>query len=271
MNALGPIDEGAMWIRCGAQVPVAQVEMALQGRGMTLGSQPPSIFPGTVGSWLEGPWAGRRAVGGRLETAVAGLGAVVPDGGWYSSLPAPRSAAGPGLNHLFLGGGGRCGLIRYAWLKAGLLAGRLASVVLEGATASLCRILFQALLEGTAPLEVQWTLGDPATVVLSFDVGTGDRLVAVERFLARARAAGCRGRLEGGGRPAGGAGEGEERELAGGEWQEILGGLPVGSWVRFYRVARESVVAVGELPPSGGAREPPELLSRIASVLARST
>lgn len=265
---LGPIDEGAMWIRAPAEAPVSRIEAALQGRGLTLGSHPPSVFEGTVGEWLEGPWAGRRAMAGRLETAVAGLGAMLPDGTWYSSIPVPRSAAGPGLDHVFLGGGGACGSIRYAWLKAELLPGRLAFVAAEGPTGDLCRLVFQGLLEDICPREIEWRIGSATIASFSFDVGTTDKQVAVEAFLARGRAVGLRtwavGNRDLFSRPGGG-----ERELAAGTWRDLLPGLPGGSVVLFRRITRESVAAVGG--PAIEAGEPvgrgEELLGQIAAVL----
>lgn len=273
MNPLGPIDEGAMWIRCGATTALSLVESTLQTRGLTLGSQPRSIFEGTVGAWLEGPWAGRRAVAGRLETAVAGLGAELPDGSWFSSIPIPRTAAGPGLNHLFLGGGGRCGRIRYAWLKAELLPGRLAFVGMEGRTEDLCKLVFHGLLEEISPREVEWRVGTPSTATLSFDVGTADRQVAVEKLLARGKAMGARTWTIGNREQLSAVGE-VERELSAHEWQELLPTLPEQSVIHFRRLARESVAAIGgaNVLPEGdqrGGTRAEELLEQIAAALPR--
>ena len=59
----------------------------------------------TLADFLEGPHAGLRAIpGGRLEPLCARLEGMTSDGRVFVTQPGPRSAAGPDLTALFLGG-----------------------------------------------------------------------------------------------------------------------------------------------------------------------
>src|SRR5690606_32473510 len=49
---IGNLDETNMWLELPATVPVWQAEERLRSRGLTLGSQPPSVLRRTVREWL---------------------------------------------------------------------------------------------------------------------------------------------------------------------------------------------------------------------------
>jgi FAD/FMN-containing dehydrogenase len=71
-----------------------------------------------VGAWLAVPTRGERGVpGSRRETAALSVAAVLADGRIAESRAAPRSATGPDLDHLSLGGGGRLSVIAAAWIR----------------------------------------------------------------------------------------------------------------------------------------------------------
>lgn len=119
LNRIGPVDVKSGVVQAGAGVTLVALEEALRQKELSLGPLSPSMRDLTVADWLEGPWAGLRAVpGGGLETACLALEAVMPDGLRFSSRASPRSAAGPDLDHLFLGGEGRFGLLLSATLRA---------------------------------------------------------------------------------------------------------------------------------------------------------
>lgn len=127
--APGPKALGAGWvdpISCTVAASGAErlrdVEERCAAAGLTLGALPPHLFDRTVEEWLAGPWQGLRAVpGGRLETAALALEVRLADrlgGATFWSSASPRSAAGPDLDALFLGGRGRHGEIVAATLRA---------------------------------------------------------------------------------------------------------------------------------------------------------
>ena len=118
LQRIGHIDVKSGVVQAGAGVTLMELEEALRLKDLSLGPISPSMQPLTVSDWLEGPWAGLRAMpGGRLETACLALDALMPDGLRFSSRPSPRSAAGPDLDQLFLGGEGRFGLLLSATLR----------------------------------------------------------------------------------------------------------------------------------------------------------
>ncbi|MDR0965307.1 MAG: FAD-binding oxidoreductase, partial [Myxococcales bacterium] len=94
-------------IQVGAAVALTDVEAVLRRAGFTLGGLTLGARSLTVGEWLEGRWEGVRAGlnGGRLESSVLSLTAVLREGGVFQSdLVGMR--AGPKLESLLLGGGG---------------------------------------------------------------------------------------------------------------------------------------------------------------------
>lgn len=98
-------------VRVGGAVALAEVEATLRRAGFTLGGLTPGARALTVGEWLEGRWAGLRAgFLGQLESSVLSLTALLREGGLFETDLAGMRA-GPKLEALFLGGGGRLGPI----------------------------------------------------------------------------------------------------------------------------------------------------------------
>jgi FAD/FMN-containing dehydrogenase len=115
---IGPIDTKSAVARVTATVRLDTLERALEARGLTLGPLTPAAMNLDVASFIEGPYAGLRAIpSGRLEPLCLGLSAMMPDGLVYHSQQSPRSAAGPDLDAVFLGAGGRTGLVLAATLR----------------------------------------------------------------------------------------------------------------------------------------------------------
>lgn len=240
--AVDSLDVDAMWIRAFAAAPVAEVEARLGAAGLTLGPQPPSVMRGTVAQWLEGPFAGRRVEGGRLGPGVASLEVALPNGFLFVSRPTPRSAAGPGVAQLFLGGGGRFGTLVAATLKA-MPIPTTREFGLRGPAAAIGRLLIQLAQEATPPLDVRVVGGDPLEASITFVAGSEREEARLGRALAAARALGLETIAA---EPRFLDSQDWERELACAHWNSALEALPPGKRLRLTRIARESAVAVGD-------------------------
>jgi FAD/FMN-containing dehydrogenase len=119
LDFIAGLEPASATVRVGAGARVASVESALQEKSLSLGGLTPGTLGATVGEWLAGPAAGLRVIpGNRLETAAMALEVALRGGGLFASHPAPRSAAGPGLEAAFLGAGAEAGLIVGATLRA---------------------------------------------------------------------------------------------------------------------------------------------------------
>ncbi|HEY0839615.1 MAG TPA: FAD-binding protein, partial [Vulgatibacter sp.] len=241
LTGIDPVDERAMWIRAYAGAAVADVEARLRARGLTLGSQPPSIFLGTVGDWLEGPFAGRRVEGDRLASGVASVEAVLEGGLLLISHAAPRSAAGPAVAQLLLGGGGRQGQLVAATLKAEPFP-RTTRFAFAGPAKTLARWLLACVRDPLPPIRIEAIGGDPPSANLTFAAGT-DRLAARNgRAMALARSLGLQEVAPPGVREPAGQGAGTELETE--KWLDQLASLPAGTRLDLFRISRESAVVV---------------------------
>lgn len=118
LDGIGAIDVRSGLVDVGAGARVERVEEVLREHNLSLGPLSPGVAALDVAEWLEGPYAGLRAVpGGRLEALPIALSCVMPDGLRFVSRPSPRSAAGPDLDAMFLGSEGRFGWIARAQLR----------------------------------------------------------------------------------------------------------------------------------------------------------
>jgi len=114
----GTVNSRSMTVEVGVGWLVSALDEKLKPYGLTLGPLSPGAMGLRLCDFLEGPWAGLRAIpGGRLEPICTSLGAVFPDGRQLATSSAPRSAAGPDLNALVLGGNGRIALATKATLR----------------------------------------------------------------------------------------------------------------------------------------------------------
>lgn len=100
-------------VEVGGGMGMAALDAILATHQLMLGPLSPRAKGLTLAEFLEGPDAGLRAIpgGGRLEPICLAITAVLPDGRVYRSHPSPRSAAGPDLVALMLGGQRRFGVI----------------------------------------------------------------------------------------------------------------------------------------------------------------
>jgi FAD/FMN-containing dehydrogenase len=164
------------------------------------------------------------------------------DGLRYVSRPAPRSAAGPDLDAMFLGAGGRHGVVTGATLRVlpRARSERLA-VFSFGALAGATRALRDAVGEGCAIRRARirrqsgrWMLGAEV-------VGTPE---AVERDLSSlGQCVFTRGGRSSGHEVAFAAeASNSERELG---WEELEGQLESGEAPTLWRLSLESLIAGG--------------------------
>ncbi|MBX7102107.1 MAG: hypothetical protein K1X89_30610, partial [Myxococcaceae bacterium] len=117
-SQLGPVAPKSATVMLGAGVRLQTAEAALREHALTLGPLPPGALGLTLARFLEGPYAGLRAVsGGRLEPICQSMSGVLGDGRVFSTPDSPRSAAGPELMSLVLGGEGRLALVTSATVR----------------------------------------------------------------------------------------------------------------------------------------------------------
>jgi alkyldihydroxyacetonephosphate synthase len=93
------------------------LEAALRSHGLMLGHCPQSFEYSTLGGWIATRSSGQSSSGyGAIEDMLVAVRVVSPEG-VVRTLPAPRSATGPDLNHLVLGSEGSIGVIVEATLR----------------------------------------------------------------------------------------------------------------------------------------------------------
>ena len=118
LNRVIAIDAATGIARVEAGCRVRDLEAAVQRASATLGPLLPSVCGGSVGAWLAGPTRGERGIpGARRETAALAVSVILPDGRIAESRAAPRSATGPDLDHLALGGEGRLFVVAGAVIR----------------------------------------------------------------------------------------------------------------------------------------------------------
>ena len=118
LDRIAALDADTGIARVEAGCSVAALEAAARRAGSTLGPLLPSVRAGSVGAWLAGPTRGDRGIpGSRRETAALSVTAILADGRVAESRAVPRSATGPDLDHLSLGGEGRLSVIAAGWIR----------------------------------------------------------------------------------------------------------------------------------------------------------
>lgn len=118
MRRVVEVDTTSLLARVEAGINGQELEDKLNARGFTLGHFPQSMRSATVGGWIAHRAAGTKSTRyGCIESMVAGLTVVLASGQRLELRPMPRSAAGPDLRQLFLGGEGTLGIVTEAYLR----------------------------------------------------------------------------------------------------------------------------------------------------------
>jgi FAD/FMN-containing dehydrogenase len=249
------VDPVSCLCEVGAHLPLAALEARLQSSGLTLGPLSPRASELRVGEWLEGAHASLRvAPGGRLEPAALCVEAALADGRAYRSHRSPRSAAGPDLDFLLLGGHGALGRITRAVLRAfpRPTTGEVRAFRVPD-TAAAVRLLQRSMALEAVPVDAAlWRQGDALLLWVEFE-GLAFR---VHRDAARL------GEL---GKAAGLA---ESRDVeppdlrrpleAEAGWDALAATLDRagGAVVELHRISRESVICACDRPLAGDGAVP---------------
>jgi FAD/FMN-containing dehydrogenase len=242
LTHVGHVQPKAMTVEVGAGVVLRHLDERLRTFGLTVGPLSPAAMQLTLGEFLEGPYAGLRAIpGGRLEPVCTRLVAILADGRRLETSEVPRSATGPDLSALVLGGHGRLGLVTSACLRCyPLPESDVRTTFSLQSPAAFVTAFRRALAEGAWPWRVHV---DPRSGRVVAEARLAGSAGAVERdrdLLAR-----CVD--EAGGRPSGDAErEGPVAVEHESTWDAVEACLEAGRPVQLFRLSLATVVARGE-------------------------
>jgi len=117
LNRVLKIDERNLTVTTQAGVIGQDLEWALNAKGYTYAHIPQSSYCSGIGGFLAARSAGVLSTKyGKIAHMVLGMEVVLPTGKIIRTKPVPETAAGPYLNHLFLGSEGTLGVITEATL-----------------------------------------------------------------------------------------------------------------------------------------------------------
>lgn len=240
---VGEVDARSGLVTAGAGATLERIEREVNARGLSLGPASPAMSRLELGAFLEGPWAGLRAIpGGRLEPLCAALTVTLPSGHVVSSRAVPRSAAGPDLDALFLGGEGRFGRIESAVLRLLPLPQTLQTFgsALPSA-ADAVDLLLEALAAGVwldrAQLQPRGELFALCATVIGTPGSIARDLQTLEHEARQRRGQPCAHEAA----PSS-TGSAEEREVS---WDEVASALGAGASLELFRLSLETAVAIG--------------------------
>ncbi len=118
MNQIYDFNEQGMYIECGTGTIYKHLEWVANERGYATMHYPSSLTCSTVGGFLA-----HRGIGvsstkyGKIDDMVLGMEVVLPDGTIIETSPAPKHAAGPDLNQIFIGSEGTLGIMTKAQMR----------------------------------------------------------------------------------------------------------------------------------------------------------
>ena len=118
MNKIYGVNAKSMYIECGAGAIYKHVEWAANEKGFTTMHYPSSLTCSTVGGFLA-----HRGIGvvstkyGKIDDMVLSMEIVLPNGDIIHTSAAPKHAAGPDLNQIFIGSEGTLGIITKAQIR----------------------------------------------------------------------------------------------------------------------------------------------------------
>lgn|GEM_PF-914808 len=241
LGGIGRVEPASGVVEADAGVTLAAIDRAAEPHGLTVGALSPKAYALELAAFLEGPYQGLRPVlGGRLEPVCLALEAVLPDGIPFASKPSPRSAAGPDLDALILGGEGRFGWVSRATLRLLPRPELTRRVVYSFPDGALLARAARRLLSAGCHVRCAWAQQRGGRALLELELGGNAE--CIERDLST-----CSNETaEAGGRASGqvldDAPTGEERELS---WPEVVRELELGGRVALFRLSTEAVVAIG--------------------------
>ncbi len=112
MNKLIALDERSLTIRVQTGLMGDELETLLNPKGYTTAHLPQSGYCSGLGGFLAARSAGVLSTKyGKIADMVQGMEVVLPTGQIIHTTTAPNSAAGPRLDHLFMGSEGTLGVI----------------------------------------------------------------------------------------------------------------------------------------------------------------
>lgn len=118
MNRIFDVNTDSMYIECGAGSIYKHIENAANEKGFATMHYPSSLNCSTVGGFLA-----HRGIGvvstkyGKIDDMVLQMEVVLPNGDVIETSPAPKHAAGPDLNQIFIGSEGTLGIITKAQMR----------------------------------------------------------------------------------------------------------------------------------------------------------
>ena len=118
MNQIYDVNTDGMYIECGTGSIYKHIEWAANEVGKATMHYPSSLTCSTVGGFLA-----HRGIGvcstkyGKIDDMVLGMEVVLPNGDIINTSPAPKHAAGPDLNQIFIGSEGTLGVITKAQMR----------------------------------------------------------------------------------------------------------------------------------------------------------
>ncbi|MBQ6107905.1 MAG: FAD-binding oxidoreductase [Thermoguttaceae bacterium] len=118
MNQIYDVNTDSMYIECGTGAIYKHIENVANERGYATMHYPSSLTCSTVGGFLA-----HRGIGvvstkyGKIDDMVLQMEVVLPNGDIIETSPAPKHAAGPDLNQIFIGTEGTLGVITKAQMR----------------------------------------------------------------------------------------------------------------------------------------------------------
>ncbi len=118
MNKIYEVNTEAMYIECGTGAIYKHIEWAANEVGKATMHYPSSLTCSTVGGFLA-----HRGIGvvstkyGKIDDMVLKMEVVLPNGDIIETCSAPKHAAGPDLNQIFIGSEGTLGIITKAQIR----------------------------------------------------------------------------------------------------------------------------------------------------------
>jgi len=118
MNRIYDVNEKGMYIECGTGAVYKHIEWAANEKGYSTMHFPSSLTCSTVGGFLA-----HRGIGvvstkyGKIDDMALQMEVVLPNGDIIQTSPAPKHAAGPDLNQIFIGSEGTLGIITKAQMR----------------------------------------------------------------------------------------------------------------------------------------------------------